>query len=116
MQGILADILESVMGMGLIPADGRFPMFRGMLLFLHCIRRSNMPTYCGLLYWFLCLLTSSSLVLQYVTMIGLFGEASHQLYEKLDKAAADGEGVDCGDGVFVLSTHAGCHQEGCIQL
>lgn len=70
--GILAEVLEFVMGTGLISAE-----FGGVLLFLHCIRRSNMSTYCGLLYWFLCLLTSSLFALQYVTMIGLFGKASH---------------------------------------
>ena len=71
-------------------------MFGGVLLFPHCIRRSDLSAaYCVLLYWFLCLLTSSLLVLQYVTaMIGLFGEASDRLCEKLDKAAVDGEDVE----------------------
>ncbi|KAJ6845438.1 protein LUTEIN DEFICIENT 5, chloroplastic [Iris pallida] len=69
-KGILAEILEFVMGTGLIPADGEIWRVR---------RRAIVP----------------SLHQKYVTaMISLFGEASHRLCEKLDTAASDGEDVE----------------------
>ncbi|KAJ1281637.1 hypothetical protein BS78_04G320900 [Paspalum vaginatum] len=69
-KGILAEILEFVMGTGLIPADGEIWRVR---------RRAIVP----------------ALHQKYVTaMIGLFGEASARLCDKLDKAAADGEDVE----------------------
>ncbi|GJM87357.1 hypothetical protein PR202_ga03303 [Eleusine coracana subsp. coracana] len=69
-KGILAEILEFVMGTGLIPADGEIWRVR---------RRAVVP----------------ALHQKYVTaMIGLFGEASDRLCQKLDKAASDGEDVE----------------------
>ncbi|KAL5208634.1 hypothetical protein ABZP36_033069 [Zizania latifolia] len=69
-KGILAEILEFVMGTGLIPADGEIWRVR---------RRAVVP----------------ALHQKYVTaMIGLFGEASDRLCRKLDKAASDGEDVE----------------------
>ncbi|PUZ78254.1 hypothetical protein GQ55_1G438600 [Panicum hallii var. hallii] len=69
-KGILAEILEFVMGTGLIPADGEIWRVR---------RRAIVP----------------ALHQKYVTaMIGLFGEASDRLCQKLDKAASDGEDVE----------------------
>uniref|UniRef100_A0A453Q439 Cytochrome P450 n=1 Tax=Aegilops tauschii subsp. strangulata TaxID=200361 RepID=A0A453Q439_AEGTS len=69
-KGILAEILEFVMGTGLIPADGEVWRVR---------RRAIVP----------------SLHQKFVTeMIGLFGKASGRLCEKLDKAAAEGEAVE----------------------
>ncbi|CAN6245608.1 unnamed protein product [Urochloa humidicola] len=69
-KGILAEILEFVMGTGLIPADGEVWRVR---------RRAIVP----------------ALHQKYVTaMIGLFGEASDRLCQKLDKAASDGEDVE----------------------
>ncbi|XBH81605.1 hypothetical protein VPH35_107134 [Triticum aestivum] len=69
-KGILAEILEFVMGTGLIPADGEVWRVR---------RRAIVP----------------SLHQKFVTeMIGLFGKASGRLCQKLDKAAAEGEVVE----------------------
>ncbi|KAF0935417.1 hypothetical protein E2562_032673 [Oryza meyeriana var. granulata] len=69
-KGILAEILEFVMGTGLIPADGEIWRVR---------RRAIVP----------------AMHQKYVTaMIGLFGEASDRLCKKLDKAASDGEDVE----------------------
>ncbi|EMS64313.1 Cytochrome P450 97B2, chloroplastic [Triticum urartu] len=69
-KGILAEILEFVMGTGLIPADGEIWRVR---------RRAIVP----------------ALHQKYVTaMIGLFGNASDRLCQKLDKAASDGEDVE----------------------
>ncbi|XP_044953110.1 protein LUTEIN DEFICIENT 5, chloroplastic-like [Hordeum vulgare subsp. vulgare] len=69
-KGILVEILEFVMGTGLIPADGEVWRVR---------RRAIVP----------------SLHQKFVTyMIGLFGKASGRLCEKLDKAAAEGEAVE----------------------
>ncbi|KAM3245225.1 hypothetical protein ACQJBY_056506 [Aegilops geniculata] len=69
-KGILAEILEFVMGTGLIPADGEVWRVR---------RRAIVP----------------ALHQKYVTaMIGLFGNASDRLCQKLDKAASDGEDVE----------------------
>lgn len=69
-KGILAEILEFVMGTGLIPADGEVWRVR---------RRAIVP----------------ALHQKYVTaMIGLFGKASDRLCQKLDKAASDGEDVE----------------------
>ncbi|KAG2654974.1 protein LUTEIN DEFICIENT 5, chloroplastic [Panicum virgatum] len=69
-KGILAEILEFVMGTGLIPADGEIWRVR---------RRAIVP----------------ALHQKFVTaMIGLFGEASDRLCQKLDKAASDGEDVE----------------------
>nr|UHB15534.1 cytochrome P450 [Paris polyphylla] len=69
-KGILAEILEFVMGKGLIPADGEIWRVR---------RRAIVP----------------ALHQKYVSaMIGLFGKASYRLCEKLDAAAADGEDVE----------------------
>ncbi|KAF7087034.1 hypothetical protein CFC21_090257 [Triticum aestivum] len=69
-KGILAEILEFVMGTGLIPADGEVWRVR---------RRAIVP----------------SLHQKFVTeMIGLFGKASDRLCQKLDKAALDGADVE----------------------
>ncbi|KAM0909245.1 hypothetical protein ACQ4PT_014923 [Festuca glaucescens] len=69
-KGILAEILEFVMGTGLIPADGEVWRVR---------RRAIVP----------------AMHQKYVTaMIGLFGKASDRLCQKLDKAASDGEDVE----------------------
>uniref|UniRef100_A0A0D3FC39 Cytochrome P450 n=1 Tax=Oryza barthii TaxID=65489 RepID=A0A0D3FC39_9ORYZ len=69
-KGILAEILEFVMGTGLIPADGEIWRVR---------RRAIVP----------------AMHQKYVTaMISLFGEASDRLCQKLDKAASDGEDVE----------------------
>ncbi|XP_042449339.1 protein LUTEIN DEFICIENT 5, chloroplastic-like isoform X1 [Zingiber officinale] len=69
-QGILAEILEFVMGTGLIPADGEIWRVR---------RRAIVP----------------ALHQKYVVaMIKLFGEASYKLCKKLDVAASDGEDVE----------------------
>nr|CAD1830823.1 unnamed protein product [Ananas comosus var. bracteatus] len=69
-KGILAEILDFVMGKGLIPADGEIWRVR---------RRAIVP----------------ALHQKYVAaMIGLFGEASNKLCEKLDAAASDGEDVE----------------------
>ncbi|KAL1322405.1 hypothetical protein HN51_067401 [Arachis hypogaea] len=69
-KGILAEILEFVMGTGLIPADGEVWRVR---------RRAIVP----------------ALHLKYVvTMISLFGQATDRLCKKLDDAASDGEDVE----------------------
>ncbi|KAG9447638.1 hypothetical protein H6P81_013766 [Aristolochia fimbriata] len=69
-KGILAEILDFVMGKGLIPADGEIWRVR---------RRAIVP----------------ALHQKYVAaMIGLFGEASARLCQKLDAAASDGEDVE----------------------
>ncbi|CAI9270711.1 unnamed protein product [Lactuca saligna] len=69
-KGILAEILEFVMGTGLIPADGEIWRVR---------RRVIVP----------------ALHLKYVAaMIGLFGEATNRLCKKLDDAAYNGEDVE----------------------
>ncbi|ONK79512.1 uncharacterized protein A4U43_C01F7110 [Asparagus officinalis] len=69
-KGILAEILEFVMGTGLIPADGEIWRVR---------RRAIVP----------------ALHQKYVAaMISLFGEASNRLCDKLDAAASDGEDVE----------------------
>ncbi|KAL6146909.1 hypothetical protein ACLB2K_057585 [Fragaria x ananassa] len=69
-KGILAEILEFVMGKGLIPADGEIWRVR---------RRAIVP----------------ALHLKYVTaMINLFGQATERLCQKLDTAASDGEDVE----------------------
>ncbi|XP_074576943.1 protein LUTEIN DEFICIENT 5, chloroplastic-like [Curcuma longa] len=69
-KGILAEILEFVMGKGLIPADGEIWRVR---------RRAIVP----------------ALHQKYVAaMIKLFGEASYRLCEKLDAAASDGEDME----------------------
>ncbi|KAJ0966589.1 hypothetical protein J5N97_023506 [Dioscorea zingiberensis] len=69
-KGILAEILEFVMGKGLIPANYEVWKVR---------RKAIVP----------------ALHQKYVAkMIGLFGEASYSLCEKLDKAASDGEDVE----------------------
>ncbi|KAJ7978233.1 putative Cytochrome P450 [Quillaja saponaria] len=69
-KGILAEILEFVMGKGLIPADGEIWRVR---------RRAIVP----------------ALHLKYVTaMINLFGQATERLCKKLDTAASDGEDVE----------------------
>ncbi|KAL5538638.1 hypothetical protein UlMin_042643 [Ulmus minor] len=69
-KGILAEILEFVMGKGLIPADGEIWRVR---------RRAIVP----------------ALHLKYVTaMVDLFGEATDRLCQKLDAAAFDGEDVE----------------------
>lgn len=69
-KGILAEILEFVMGTGLIPADGEIWRVR---------RRAIVP----------------ALHQKYVTaMISLFGEATDRLCRKLDAAACDGEDVE----------------------
>ncbi|KAM1095910.1 hypothetical protein EV1_010775 [Malus domestica] len=69
-KGILAEILEFVMGTGLIPADGEIWRVR---------RRAIVP----------------ALHQKYVTaMINLFGEATDRLCRKLDAAASDGEDVE----------------------
>ncbi|PRQ41582.1 putative cytochrome P450 [Rosa chinensis] len=69
-KGILAEILEFVMGKGLIPADGEIWRVR---------RRAIVP----------------ALHLKYVTaMINLFGQATERLCQKLDTAATDGEDVE----------------------
>ncbi|THU47879.1 hypothetical protein C4D60_Mb09t20300 [Musa balbisiana] len=69
-KGILAEILEFVMGKGLIPADGEVWRVR---------RRAIVP----------------ALHQKYVAaMINLFGKASFGLCEKLDAAASDGEDVE----------------------
>ncbi|KAI3724228.1 hypothetical protein L2E82_35999 [Cichorium intybus] len=69
-KGILAEILEFVMGTGLIPADGEVWRVR---------RRVIVP----------------ALHLKYVAaMIGLFGEATDRLCKKLDAAAYNGEDVE----------------------
>ncbi|MED6158499.1 hypothetical protein PIB30_033318 [Stylosanthes scabra] len=69
-KGILAEILEFVMGTGLIPADGEVWRVR---------RRTIVP----------------ALHQKYVVaMIGLFGQATDRLCKKLDAAASDGEDVE----------------------
>ncbi|KAM6555117.1 hypothetical protein CsatB_015879 [Cannabis sativa] len=69
-KGILAEILEFVMGKGLIPADGEIWRVR---------RRTIVP----------------ALHLKYVAaMINLFGQATDKLCQKLDAAANDGEDVE----------------------
>ncbi|KAL5769734.1 hypothetical protein ACOSP7_013888 [Xanthoceras sorbifolium] len=69
-KGILAEILEFVMGTGLIPADGEVWRVR---------RRAIVP----------------ALHQKYVAaMIGLFGQATDRLCKKLDDAASDGEDVE----------------------
>ncbi|KAK7295160.1 hypothetical protein RJT34_18065 [Clitoria ternatea] len=69
-KGILAEILDFVMGKGLIPADGEIWRVR---------RRAIVP----------------ALHQKYVAaMIGLFGQASDRLCKKLDAAASDGDDVE----------------------
>ncbi|KAF3492481.1 hypothetical protein DY000_02053432 [Brassica cretica] len=69
-KGILAEILDFVMGKGLIPADGEIWRRR---------RRAIVP----------------ALHMKYVAaMISLFGEASDRLCQKLDSAASTGEEVE----------------------
>ncbi|TXG48627.1 hypothetical protein EZV62_024502 [Acer yangbiense] len=69
-KGILAEILDFVMGKGLIPADGEIWRVR---------RRAIVP----------------ALHQKYVSaMIGLFGQATDRLCKKLDVAASDGEDVE----------------------
>lgn len=69
-KGILAEILDFVMGKGLIPADGEIWRVR---------RRAIVP----------------SLHQKYVAaMISLFGQATDRLCRKLDSAAYDGEDVE----------------------
>ncbi|KAJ0015006.1 hypothetical protein Pint_21366 [Pistacia integerrima] len=69
-KGILAEILDFVMGKGLIPADGEIWRVR---------RRAIVP----------------ALHQKYVAaMISLFGEATDRLCKKLDAAASDGEDVE----------------------
>ncbi|CAM8960143.1 unnamed protein product [Rhodiola kirilowii] len=69
-KGILAEILDFVMGKGLIPADGEIWRVR---------RRAIVP----------------ALHMKYVTaMINLFGQATDRLCKKLDSAASDGEDVE----------------------
>lgn len=69
-KGILAEILEFVMGKGLIPADGEIWRVR---------RRAIVP----------------ALHQKYVAaMISLFGKATDRLCKKLDAAASDGEDVE----------------------
>ncbi|KAK7340336.1 hypothetical protein VNO77_21038 [Canavalia gladiata] len=69
-KGILAEILDFVMGKGLIPADGEIWRVR---------RRAIVP----------------ALHLKYVAaMIGLFGQATDRLCKTLDAAASDGEDVE----------------------
>lgn len=69
-KGILAEILEFVMGKGLIPADGEIWRVR---------RRAIVP----------------ALHQKYVSaMISLFGKATDRLCKKLDAAASDGEDVE----------------------
>ncbi|XP_015073955.1 protein LUTEIN DEFICIENT 5, chloroplastic [Solanum pennellii] len=69
-KGILAEILDFVMGKGLIPADGEIWRVR---------RRAIVP----------------ALHQKYVAaMIGLFGKATDRLCQKLDVAATDGEDVE----------------------
>ncbi|KAF6141143.1 hypothetical protein GIB67_006588 [Kingdonia uniflora] len=69
-KGILAEILEFVMGKGLIPADGEIWRVR---------RRAIVP----------------ALHQKYVAaMISLFGKATDRLCTKLDTAASDGEDVE----------------------
>ncbi|KAA8538894.1 hypothetical protein F0562_025586 [Nyssa sinensis] len=69
-KGILAEILEFVMGKGLIPADGEIWRIR---------RRAIVP----------------ALHQKYVAaMIRLFGEGTDRLSKKLDAAASDGEDVE----------------------
>ncbi|KAK4771560.1 hypothetical protein SAY87_032092 [Trapa incisa] len=69
-KGILAEILDFVMGKGLIPADGEIWRVR---------RRAIVP----------------ALHQKYVAaMVNLFGQASDRLCQKLDAAASDGEDVE----------------------
>lgn len=69
-KGILAEILDFVMGKGLIPADGEIWRVR---------RRAIVP----------------ALHMKYVAaMIGLFGQATDRLCQKLDEAASNGEDVE----------------------
>ncbi|CAA3022852.1 LUTEIN DEFICIENT 5, chloroplastic [Olea europaea subsp. europaea] len=69
-KGILAEILDFVMGKGLIPADGEIWRRR---------RRAVVP----------------ALHQKFVSaMISLFGEATDRLCKKLDNAASDGEDVE----------------------
>lgn len=69
-KGILAEILDFVMGKGLIPADGEIWRVR---------RRAIVP----------------ALHQKFVAaMFNLFGEASDRLCQKLDAAASDGEDVE----------------------
>jgi beta-ring hydroxylase len=69
-KGILAEILDFVMGKGLIPADGEIWKVR---------RRTIVP----------------ALHQKFVAaMIGMFGQATNRLCKKLDAAASDGENVE----------------------
>ncbi|KAL2630932.1 hypothetical protein R1flu_015618 [Riccia fluitans] len=69
-KGILAEILEFVMGTGLIPADGEIWKVR---------RRAIVP----------------SLHMKYVmAMLGLFGECTQRLCDKLHVAASNGDDVE----------------------
>ncbi|XP_015875605.2 protein LUTEIN DEFICIENT 5, chloroplastic [Ziziphus jujuba] len=69
-KGILAEILDFVMGKGLIPADGEIWRVR---------RRAIVP----------------ALHMKYVAaMINLFGQATERLCQKLNAAAFDGEDVE----------------------
>ncbi|KAL3520574.1 hypothetical protein ACH5RR_018723 [Cinchona calisaya] len=69
-KGILAEILDFVMGKGLIPADGEIWRVR---------RRAIVP----------------ALHRKYVAaMISLFGQATYRLCRKLDEAASNGEDVE----------------------
>ncbi|KAL8160118.1 hypothetical protein V2J09_001655 [Rumex salicifolius] len=69
-KGILAEILDFVMGKGLIPADGEIWRVR---------RRAIVP----------------ALHMKYVAaMIGLFGQATNRLCNKLEDAASNGEVVE----------------------
>ncbi|XP_074311340.1 protein LUTEIN DEFICIENT 5, chloroplastic [Silene latifolia] len=69
-KGILAEILDFVMGKGLIPADGEIWRIR---------RRAIVP----------------ALHLKFVTaMINLFSQATDRLCKKLDTAASNGESVE----------------------
>ncbi|KAE9448033.1 hypothetical protein C3L33_20060, partial [Rhododendron williamsianum] len=70
LQGILAEILEFVMGKGLIPADGEIWRVR---------RRAIVP----------------ALHQKYVAaMISMFGQATDRLCQKLDEADSNGEDVE----------------------
>uniref|UniRef100_A0A453Q2Z7 Cytochrome P450 n=1 Tax=Aegilops tauschii subsp. strangulata TaxID=200361 RepID=A0A453Q2Z7_AEGTS len=101
-QGILAEILEFVMGTGLIPADGEVWRVRRRAIVpalhqkvLASYSQSNFCVYCFLSSVVLHFYSLEYCVRQYVTaMIGLFGNASDRLCQKLDKAASDGEDVE----------------------
>ena len=70
MQGILAEILDFIMGKGLIPADGE----------VRCIRRRAIVR---------------ELHRKYVeAMLELFGQVAENLCKKLDVAATNGEDVE----------------------